>query len=276
MQTRTFGGCVRWIASSRIITTFADLSSNAFPAFGLYNIAVAADGGILIDDRMSIQEVHKDSSLTLIAGGGTTPATDGKAVANTAFGSLDIASDTFGNTYVIDTTFTVRKIDKNGILSTPGGGVKVSCLIFLHQCITTDRGGNVYVPAGAPLSIPTNIAKITPTGTVSMIPVMGASAIAGIAVDSLGNIYLSDTVNHNRVLMFSPDGVTILFAGNGQYGFSGDGGPALQAELFGPVGLLVDGFDNVYIADNLNNRVRKVASGMFSYFAIARNSGFPS
>ncbi len=52
----------------------------------------------------------------------------------------------------------------------------------------------------------------------------------------------------------------------GQYGFSGDGGPALQAELFGPVGLLVDGFDNVYIADNLNNRVRKVASGIFSYF----------
>jgi sugar lactone lactonase YvrE len=265
---------VRAVDTSGVITTFADLSKNAFPAFGLYNIAVAADGGILIDDRNSIQEAHKDGSLTEIAVSGANPTGDGRLGANIPLQTLDIASDTFGNIYIINSDFTVGKIDKSGVFSIPGGGVKVSCAIFLHQCITTDRGGNVYVPAGAPLVSPTTIAKITPTGTVTMIPVTGASAIAGIAVDSLGNIYVSDTGNHNQVLKILPDGTTAPFAGNGQYGFSGDGGPALQATLFGPVGLLVDYFDNVYIADNLNNRVRKVATGTISYFAAPTTLSF--
>ncbi len=265
---------VRAVDANGVITTFADLSKNPFPAFGLYNIAVAADGGILIDDRNSIQEAHKDGSLTQIAVSGAVLTVSGGPRVNIPFQTLDIASDTFGNIYVIDSNFFVDKIDKAGVFSTPGGGVKVSCAIFLHQCITTDRGGNVYVPAGAPLVSPTTIARITPTGTVTMIPVTGASAIAGIAVDSLGNIYVSDTGNHNQVLKISPDGTTAPFAGNGQYGFSGDGGPALQATLFGPVGLLVDYFDNVYVADNLNNRVRKIASGTLSYFATPTTLSF--
>ena len=266
-RTPTTVAFAPWIptASSRL---FADLSKNAFPAFGLYNIAVAADGGILIDDRNSIQEAHKDGSLTQIAvSGGNATASSGPGV-NIPLQTLDIASDTFGNIYVIGSDFLVHKIDKAGVLSTPGGGVHVSCTTFLHQCIATDRAGNVYVAAGAPALVsPTSIARITPTGTVTMIPVTGASAISGIAVDSMGNIYVSDTGNHNQVLKISPDGTTAPFAGNGQYGFSGDGGPELQATLFGPVGLLVVYFDNVYIADILNNRVRKVASGTLSYFA---------
>lgn len=265
---------VRSVDRNGIITTFADLSTNPFPAFGLYNIAVAADGGILIDDRNSIQEAHKDGSLTQIAVSGGNPTASGGPGVNIPLQTLDIASDTFGNTYVINNDFTVGKIDKAGVFSIPNAGVRVSCAIFLHQCITTDHGGYVYVPAGLPYVSPIAIARITPTGSVTMIPVTGASAIAGIAVDSLGNIYLSDTGNHNQVLKISPDGATTPFAGNGQYGFSGDGGPAIQATLFGPVGLLVDNFDNVYIADNLNNRVRKVASGNLSYFATPNTLSF--
>jgi sugar lactone lactonase YvrE len=257
---------IRAVDGKGVITTFASLLATEF---GIYNIAMAADGGILVDDRQSIQEVRKDGSLVLVAGGGTAPAADGQPVANTAFGSIDIASDTLGNIYAIDISLTVRKIDKNGILSTPGGGVKANCSTFLHQCIATDSGGNVYVATGALYTIPASIAKITSTGAVSMIPITGVSAIAGIAVDSKGNIYLSDSGNHNQVQRVSPDGKIAPFAGNGLYGFSGDGGPPLQASLLGPVGLLVDPSDNLYIADNINNRVRRVSQGPTALYAVS-------
>ena len=81
---------------------------------------------------------------------------------------------------------------------------------------------------------------------------------SGLAVDSAGNLYISDTGN-NRVRKVTPDGVITTFAGNGTSGFLGDGGAATAAELASPQGVAVDGAGAVYIADNRNNRIRKVA-----------------
>ena len=100
----------------------------------------------------------------------------------------------------------------------------------------------------------------TPTKTVDAVKV---SAPVGIATDSRGNVYVADTVN-NRVLMLVKDtGKLVTIAGNGNGGFSGDGASALSALLKGPTGVAVDASDpkvfNVYIADNGNYRIRKVA-----------------
>jgi uncharacterized protein (TIGR03437 family) len=83
------------------------------------------------------------------------------------------------------------------------------------------------------------------------------SNIQGIAIDRLGNLYLSDTDNH-RVRKVSGGAVTTI-AGTGVAGFSGDGKSALNAQLSFPYGLAVDSAGNVYVADLGNRRVRRIA-----------------
>jgi len=80
----------------------------------------------------------------------------------------------------------------------------------------------------------------------------------GIAVDSRGNIYVSDAADH-RVRRIGPDGIIKTVAGNGIAGFSGDGGAAELAQLNSPYGICLDRSGNLYIADLNNARVRKIS-----------------
>ena len=78
-----------------------------------------------------------------------------------------------------------------------------------------------------------------------------------LAIDFAGNVYICDYQN-NRIRKLSTNGIITTVAGTGGLGFSGDGGPATLAELHNPCGLAVDGFGNLYIADQGNERIRKV------------------
>jgi hypothetical protein len=78
---------------------------------------------------------------------------------------------------------------------------------------------------------------------------------ASVAVDSRGNVY---TIEASYVVIVDSNGILSPFAGNGTAGILGDGGPALQAQLYNPSVVAVDVFDNLYIADWMNYRVRKV------------------
>jgi len=82
---------------------------------------------------------------------------------------------------------------------------------------------------------------------------------SGIAVDSAGNLYVADSAN-NRIRMVS-NGVITTVAGNGTQGFSGDGGPATGAQLNYPKGVAVDSAGNLYIADTVNQRIRRSRTG---------------
>jgi len=88
---------------------------------------------------------------------------------------------------------------------------------------------------------------------------------AAVAVDSAGNLYIADTEN-NRIRKVSGGTITTV-AGNGAYGFSGDGGPATSASLNYPPGVVVDSVGNLYIADSGNNRIRKVSGGTITTVA---------
>jgi len=95
---------------------------------------------------------------------------------------------------------------------------------------------------------------------------------SGIAVDSSGNLYIADEIGH-RVLKVSTDGAITTVAGNGEEGFGGDGGPAVSAQLWAPMDVAVDSYGNIYIADELNERIRKVTpEGVIS--TIAGNGEF--
>jgi len=90
---------------------------------------------------------------------------------------------------------------------------------------------------------------------------------SGIASDANGDLYVAD-YNNNCIRKITSGGIISTFAGNDSAGYRGDGGPATAAWIFGPTSVAVDKSGNVYIADNLNSRVRKVdTSGIITTIA---------
>ena len=77
----------------------------------------------------------------------------------------------------------------------------------------------------------------------------------GLALDSAGNLYIADTRNF-RIRMVSPSGIITTIAGNGGAGYSGDGGPAINAQLGFLTGLAIDSAGNLYAADQYSNAIR--------------------
>ncbi len=94
-------------------------------------------------------------------------------------------------------------------------------------------------------------------GIISTVPGLSGSPATYLATDAVGNIYYSDSYN-NKVNKLSPSGTITTIAGNGSGGYSGDGGPATNAKLFTPIGILFDTIGNLYIADINNALIRKV------------------
>lgn len=90
-----------------------------------------------------------------------------------------------------------------------------------------------------------------------------------VCFDRAGNLYFSDTFNNRIRRVDAARGVITTVAGNGEKAFSGDGGPATEAALNEPYGIVIDQAGNLYIADRLNRRVRRVdgATGIITTLA---------
>ena len=95
-----------------------------------------------------------------------------------------------------------------------------------------------------------------------------------MALDASGNLYIAD-LDNNRIRKVSPSGIITTVAGNGTEGYSGDNGPATSAELYAPYGVALDASGNLYIADEVNNRIRKVSpSGIITTVAGNGTEGY--
>jgi len=95
----------------------------------------------------------------------------------------------------------------------------------------------------------------------------------GIAFDSKGNLYIADRDN-DRIRRVDTDGTISTVAGTGVRGYGGDGGAAIKAQLCGPQGVVVDAADDLYIADDCNDRIRRVdARGQITTFAGTGSGG---
>jgi sugar lactone lactonase YvrE len=102
------------------------------------------------------------------------------------------------------------------------------------------------------------------------------AAPQAVAVDASGNLYIADTGNHRVRQVDGRTGIITTVAGTGAPGFGGDGGLAINAHLFAPSGVAIDARRNLFIADKLNHRIRRVdlATGLITTVAGNGTAGF--
>lgn len=200
-----------------------------------------------------------------------------------------IVADAAGNVYINDQENScVRKINTSGVITTIAGtgttgsggdgGPATLAKLTLNWGIAVDAAGNVFITDQGNYSV----RKVNTSGIINTIAGIGSPGTGGdggpataasfkgpigIAVDNAGNVYIGDQVART-IRKINPAGIITKFAGNGTYGYSGDGGPAVSAELSNTWGLATDAAGNVYICDGDNNCVRKVnTSGIISTVA---------
>src|SRR5207247_45886 len=93
----------------------------------------------------------------------------------------------------------------------------------------------------------------------------------GVALDASGNLYIADTDNHRIRKVAAATGIITTVAGNGSLGFAGDGGAATSALLKSPTGVALDASGNLYIADQVNHRIRTVGAATGIITTVAGN-----
>ena len=156
------------------------------------------------------------------------------------------------------------------------GGPAIKASLANPRAVATDSAGNVYV------SESNTIRRISTDGIITNLvgngvpgiaadgrtPVKARGAFASsLAVDAEGTLYYSDSINH-EVWRITRSGLISKVAGTGKAGYSGDGGPATDAQLSYPCGIALDRMGNLYIADSGNSHIRKVsASGTITTIA---------
>jgi uncharacterized protein (TIGR03437 family) len=262
-------GSIRVVNGSGTIKTFA---------FGVAaNMKIDSSGNIYASDGVSqVYKVLPNGNTVILAGSSTLgfAGDNGPAVSALLDGPNGVAVDALGDVFIADTfNNVVREITPDGKIHTIAGtgtanfgadGIPaISSPLAFPYGVEVDAAGNVYV------SEEFRIRQIAPNGYINTIAGYGVSPVDGpaldtalgsmvaLAVDKSSNLYLADAA-YNMVRMITPGGQIITLAGSQEPGFAGDGTYGFKALLNGPSGISVDTKGNVYIADQLNQRIREL------------------
>jgi uncharacterized protein (TIGR03437 family) len=271
-------------------------------------IATDSAGNLFIADTGNhrVRKVSPLGVIATVAGNDQQGFSGDGAVATLASlnNPASVTVDSAGNMYIADTgNLRVRKVSPSGIITTVAGdgtdfysqsGPATQSPLAPPTAIAVDKAGNLYIGPIfysvyiGPMSYSEGLAlaKVNGAGFMSLIPIPAGSCglLVSLAFDASGNLFISD---YCTVYQMTPDGVIVtrtdqgipfiaMVAGTGLFpysGFSGDGGPAAEALLNGPMGLAVDSAGNLFIADSANLRLRRVtAAGIIS--TVAGNAGY--
>jgi len=284
---------IRKVTTAGIISTFAGNGTAGYTGDGgqataaeINNpIGISLDilGNVYIADGTNncIRKINTAGIILTVAGTGTAgfSGDGGQATAaelNTPHG---VSFDAEGNMYIMDQgNQRIRLVNSSGIISTIAGngtagysgdgGQATLAEINYASWICFDMTGNLYIAD----SNNERIRKINTTGIISTVAGNGTQGYsgdggqataaemsnpAGIIADASGSLYIPESQSY-RIRKISSAGIINTIAGNGTMGYTGDGGNATAAELSLPAGVTIDAAGNVYVADDLNYRVRVI------------------
>ena len=285
---------IRKITPVGVVTTLAgklgvpgtnDAASGAAARFNEpYGVAVDSNGNVYVADTLNqaIRMISPGGAVTTLAGlggiGGSSDGTNSGARFNYPCG---VAVDASGNVYVADSgNNTIRQVSPAGVVTTLAGsagtkgwtnGTGSGALFYEPLGVAVDGHGNVYVAD----TYNATIRKVTTPGGV-VTTLAGAAAgpgsndaagsaahfdyPCGIAVDGAGTLYVSDLAN-NSIRQITPAGIVTTLAGSASGGQGTNDGTGSAASFANPASLAVDTNGNVYVADYLNDTIRKIAPG---------------
>ena len=212
--------------------------------------------------------------VSTLAGTDAAGSANGTGAAAGFNGIFGLALDSTGNIYVGDAlNKQIRKVTVDGVVTTYAGGTTGNFLA--PSAMVFDASGNLFITDSGNR----NVRKVTRDGLVSVVAGSGTFASqdgnglfasfkkpAGIVIDSAGNLFVGDAEAH-VIRKISPIGDVTTFAGNANVAGSADG-TGINATFNDPSGLAIDAAGNLYVADALNNKIRKITpAGVVTTFA---------
>jgi uncharacterized protein (TIGR03437 family) len=254
---------------------------------GVAQIAVDGSFNLYMADGARVRKVDTNGTITTVAGNGTYGATgDGGPATNAEIDGGSVAADAAGNLYIAGAV-GVRKVS-NGLITTvagggsafPGNGGPATSAQVSASSPTVDAAGNLYFADSRSL-----IRKVDNNGIITTVAGNGSFGDTGdggpatnatlavvllIAADPGGDLFLASGFD-NHIRELSNGVITTLVGGSpaGDYN-----GPAAGALLNAPGDVVADRLGSIYVADALNNRVRKVSNGQIAPFAGNGTAGF--
>ncbi len=293
---------IRRVGPDGIITTVAGTGNYGFSGDGgqatqaMLNypsgVAVGPDGSLYIadSDNYRIRRIGSDGVITTVAGTGDWGSTgDGGPAtqAELAYPS-GVAASPDGSLYIADQlNDRIRRVGPDGIITTVAGtgiygfsgdgGPATQATLDLPAGVAVAPDGSLYIAdygnsrvrRVGPDGIITTVAGGGVTGLGDGGPATGADLNwpYSVAVAPDGSLYIADSDNF-RVRRVGSDGVITTVAGTGDWGFSGDGGPATGAELSWPYSVAVAPDGSLYIADSdWNSRIRRIGPALPGFSA---------
>lgn len=204
-----------------------------------YAVAAATDEAFYVADTYNhrVRYIDTKGSISTSSGGTWFFGDEGPAAEAGIFAPQGVAPSTSGELLIADThNDRVRRVDSLGIIRTLAGNGS--------RAFSGDGGQAI----AASLSTP-----------------------RAVGIDGQGTVYIADTGNH-RIRAIDGQGRMSTVAGTGESGYSGDGGPAEDAQLAQPWDIDIDEAGNIFIADTANNRIRRVDAGTRVITTIAGGS----
>jgi sugar lactone lactonase YvrE len=295
-------------AATGVVTTVAGNGAPQFSGDGgaatsaglsAWGVAVDSSGSLYIADptNSSIRKVTAATGIISTVAGNRTQgfAGDGGAATNANLASpYGVAVDSSGSFYIADSQNNrIRQVAAaTGIITTVAGGgnsgdggTATSASLVFPDSVAVDSAGNLFIAdlgnkrirqVTAATGIVSTVAGNRTSGFSQATNGDGGAATGailnspyGITVDSTGNLYITDFAAIRKVT--AATGIITTVAGNGISAYSGDGGAATSAGLVSPEGVTADSSGNLYIADTLNQRIRKVAAATGIIITVAGN-----
>ncbi|HEX3966974.1 MAG TPA: Ig-like domain repeat protein [Edaphobacter sp.] len=267
------------------LTAAAQISALSVPLILPSALVFDAAGNLYLAETGNhvIRKIDTAGLITTIAGTGTQGFSGdaGLATAATLDSPQGLALDVANNLYIADThNHRIRKLNlATGIIitiagtGTPGfsgdNTLATAAQLSLPTALALDSANNLYLADTGNH----RIRKISAAGIITTIAGRGTqgfsgdagpatSAVidspAGLALDSANNLYLADSHNHRIRKLNLTTGIVSTIAGTGTPGFSGDAKAATSATLAFPHGLAIDAAGNLYLADTVNHRIRRI------------------